>query len=153
MRRVFAAAVLVALAACSSSSHVSQTVANIPKPDVVIVQRTNINESIPMMPTGINVTYEFQIANKAAVPITLKRIDFDALAGGGFEVQSKSRPYEVAIGVGEKISVDFVTTVYIDPRNYDSQAPVGVRAVLLFDSPEGSLRTVKQQRVSANSGN
>jgi hypothetical protein len=151
MRRVFAAAALVAFTACASGP-VSQATANIPKPDVVIVQRTNINENVPMMPTGINVTYEFQIANKAAVPITLKRIDFDAMAGGGFDVQSKSRPYQVAIGVGEKISVDFVTTVFIDPRNYNSQAPVGVRAVLLFDSPEGSLRTVKQQRVSANSG-
>jgi hypothetical protein len=140
------------LAAACATSHTSQKVAKIPSPDVQIIQRTNINENIPTIPTGIAVHYEFRIKNNAAVPITLKRIEFDALAGGGFNVESRSRPYEEIIAPGETRSVDFATTVFIDPRSYSSQAPVAVRAVLLFDSPEGSLQKVVQQRVSANSG-
>lgn len=152
MRRSIAALVVLVVAAACASGHTSQQTANIPKPEVVIIQRTNIGESIGTMPTGINVRYEFQITNKAAVPITLKRIEFDALAGGGFDVRARSRPFDTTIAPGSLGSVDFFTDVYIDPRTYSSQAPVGVRAVLLFDSPEGSLQTVVQQRVSANSG-
>jgi hypothetical protein len=144
-------AAAVVFAACASG-HTSQTTAKIPKPDVTIIQRTNVNENIPTVPSGITVHYELRITNKAQVAITLKRVDLDALPGGGFNVESRSRPFHETINPGETKSVDFPTSVFVDPRQYSSQAPVGIRAVLLFDSREGSLQTVKQQRVSANSG-
>ena len=137
-------------AACSTGG--GGPVANIPKPKVQVIQRTNIAESIPTVPTGIAVHYEVRITNQAQVPITLKRIDLDAMEGGGFDLEAKTRIYNVTIAPGDTGSVDFVTTAYIDPRRYESRMPVAIRAQTLFDTPEGKLTAIVQQRVSATSG-
>ena len=143
---------LIALfaAACSSGGGVG---ANIPKPKLQIIARTNLSEAAPSMATGINVHYEIEITNNAQIPITLKRIDLDSMAGGGFELQSKTRQFDVTIPPGDTRSVDFVTAAYIkDPTGNDARTPVAVRAQALFDSPEGKLQSIVQQRVSIFSG-
>jgi len=137
-------------AACASGGGPG---ANIPKPKLQIIARTNLSETVPSIATGINVRYEIEITNNAQIPITLKRIDLDAMSGGGFEVQAKTRTYDVTIAPGDTRSVDFVTSVFIqDPSSYESRAPVAIRAQALFDSAEGKVQSVVQQRVSIYSG-
>ena len=148
MRRLVFLAFLIA-AACASGGGPA---ANIPKPKVQVIQRTNIAESVPTVPSGLPVHYEIRITNQAQVPITLKRVDLDSMAGGGFQLESKTHIYNNTIAPGDTASVDFVTTAYIDPTRYDSRAPVAVRAQALFDSPEGKVQTIVQQRVTAASG-
>ena len=149
IRRTLAFIALFA-AACSSGGGIG---ANIPKPKLQIISRTNIAEAVGSMATGINVHYEVVITNNAQIPITLTRIDLDAMAGGGFELQSKTRQFDVTIPPGETRSVDFVTAAYIrDPTGNDARTPVAVRAQALFDSAEGKLQSIVQQRVSIFSG-
>ena len=148
-RRTLALIALFA-AACASGGGPS---ANIPKPKIQIIARTNLSEAAPTVATGINVRYEIAITNNAQVPITLKRIDLDAMAGGGFELQAKTRQYDVTIAPGDTQSVDFVTAAYIrDPTGSDARTPVAVRAQALFDTPEGKMSSIVQQRVSIYSG-
>ena len=127
--------------------------AKIPKPKVQIIARTNLADVIPTVATGIAVHYELRITNVAEVPVTLTRADLDSMAGGGFNVASKTRLYKVTIAPGDTASVDFDTTAYInDPLSADARAPVAIRAQLLFDSPLGKVTSIVQQRVSIYSG-
>ena len=150
MKRATALLALVLLAACASSAGPG---AKIPTPAMQIISHTNLADLAPTMATGITVHYEFRITNRAAVPVTLKRIDLDAMPGGGFTVEAKTRVYDVTIAPGDTQSVDFVTTAIIDdPTSYESRAPVALRAQALFATPEGNLQSSVQQRVSMNSG-
>lgn len=137
------------LAACASSV----PGAKIPPPKVQIIARTNLADVAPSVATGIAVHYELRITNVAEVPVTFTRADLDSMGGGGFNLQSKTRLFNVTIPPGETVSADFDTTAYInDPLSYESRAPVAIRAQLLFDSPLGKVQSIVQQRVSMNSG-
>lgn len=151
-RTTFVLLALIVAAACSSGG--GGISANIPKPKVQIIARTNLSETAPTVPSGINATYEIAVTNNAEIPITLKRVDLDSMAGGGFSLQSRSRQYDMTIAPGETRSVDFTTAAYIsDPNSFDARQPVAVRATAYFDSAEGKLSTIVQQRVSIYSGN
>ena len=148
MRRLVLIALLAA--ACSSGGG---AVANIPKPKLQIVPRTNLAEVVPTVATVIAVHYEVRVTNMAAVPVTLKRIDLDAMPGGGFAIEAKTRLYDVTIAPGTTESVDFVTSASIqDPTGFAATMPVAIRAQALFDSPEGKLQSAVQQRVTMQSG-
>jgi hypothetical protein len=150
--RALRATSLALLIAASCASTPSGPVAQIPRPKVAIFTRTDLTES-PSVPSGVPVHYEIRITNEAEIPITLKRVDLDALAGGGFQVESKTRIYDLTIAPAETRSVDFDTTAYIDdPRGFESRQPVGLRVVTLFDTAQGKLQSVTQQRVGMGAG-
>jgi LEA14-like dessication related protein len=147
MRIIVVAATLLIAAACTSSNQLSQNAAHIPQPEITIISRTDMT-NVPAVASGINVHFEFRIANQAEVPITLKRIDLDTLGGGSIAIQAKNRPFNIVIQPHTAQSADFVTSAYInDPNNYSGRSPVQIRAVALFDSPEGSLQKIVQQQV------
>jgi hypothetical protein len=147
MRTIALAATLLIGAACTSSNQLSQNAAHLPQPDITIISRTDMTKG-PAVASGITVHFEFRIANQAEVPITLKRIDVDSLGGGSIVIQAKNRPFNIVIQPHTAQSADFVTSAYVnDPNNYSGRSPVQLRAVALFDSPEGSLQKIVQQQV------
>src|SRR4051794_18673920 len=103
MRRFFILPLFLAIACASATPG-----AKIPKPKLQIIARTNLSEIVPTVATGIAVRYDIEITNQAQVPITLKRIDLDSMAGGGFQVESKTHIYDVTIAPGDTRTVDFV---------------------------------------------
>jgi hypothetical protein len=148
--RQFVVTIALLAAACASGGGPG---ANIPKPKLQIIARTNLSEVMPTVASGIDVRYEIVITNNAQIPITLKRIDLDSMAGGGYQLQSRARVFDVAIPAGETRSVDFAAVAFINDANFASaSAPVAVRAQALFDSAEGKVSSVAQQRVSIFSG-
>jgi hypothetical protein len=147
MRNCIALSALLIAAACATDNRLSQTVAHIPQPEITIIGRTDLT-NVPTVASGVEVHYEFRIVNKAAVPITLRRIDLDSLGGGGITIESKNRQFNTVIQPGSVQSVDFMTTAFItNPGSYSSRSPVQLRATALFDSPEGSLQKVIAQQV------
>lgn len=145
MRNGFVLSALLIATACATGTHLSQTTAHIPNPEITIIGRTDLTNG-SSLPSGVEVHYEFRIVNRAAVPITLRHIDLDSQGGGNIRIESKNRPFNTVIQVGGAQSVDFVTTAYIgNPRN--STGPVQLRATALFDSPEGSLQVAVLQQV------
>jgi hypothetical protein len=148
-RRALLLPALLVAAACASSGGG----AGIARPKMQIIARTSLANVTPTMASAIAVHYELQVTNVADVPVTLKRVDLDSMAGGGFEVASKTRLFDVTIPPGETRSVDFDTTAFVnDPLSFESRAPVAIRAQALFDSPKGKVQTSVQQRVSMYSG-
>lgn len=150
MRRFATLAVTLLVAGCSSTSGPT---AQLTRPKVTIIARTNLADTSPSLSAGVPMHYEIRITNQADVAITLKRIDLDAMAGGGFQVQSKTRVFDVTIAPAETRSVDFDTTAYInDPTGTDARQPVAIRAITLFETSKGKLQSITQQRVSIVSG-
>ena len=148
--RTIALTILI-IAGCATGP--AGPIAQLPRPKVTIIARTNLADTSPTMASGVPVHYEIRITNQADIPITLKRVDLDAMAGGGFQVQAKTRIFDVTIAPAETRSVDFDTTAYIsDPNGYESRQPVAIRAVTLFDTAQGKLQSITQQRVSIVSG-
>jgi LEA14-like dessication related protein len=146
MRTVIFSTLLLA-AACTSTNQVSQNVAHIPQPEITIIGRTDMT-NVPTVASSIEAHFEFRIVNQADVPITLRRIDLDSLGGGSIGVQARNRQFNIVIAPHSVQSADFMTTAYInDPNNFSGHSPVQIRAVALFDSPQGSLSKVVQQQV------
>lgn len=142
-----------ALAFVGCASTPSGPTAQLTRPKVTIIARTNLSASSSSLASVLPLHYEIRITNQADIPITLKRVDLDAMAGGGFQVQAKTRVFDVTIAPSETESVDFDTTAYInDPNSYDSRQPVAIRAVTLFETAKGKLQSITQQRVSILSG-
>jgi len=147
MRTVVAVSVLFIAAACTSGNQLSKNVAHIPQPEITIIGRTDMT-NIPTVAAGVPAHFEFRIVNQADVPITLRRIDLDSLGGGSIGIQSKNRQFDTVIAPHSVQSVDFLTTAFVnDPSSFAGRSPVQIRAVALFDSPEGSLQKVVQQQV------
>ena len=147
MRTAIALTALLITAACTNSTQLSQNVAHIPLPEITIIGRTDMT-NVPTVASGIEAHFEFRIVNQADIPITLRRIDLDSLGGGGINVQSRNRPFNIEIAPHSVQSADFMTTAFInDPNSFSGRSPVQIRAVLLFDSPQGSLSKVAQQQV------
>lgn len=147
MRTAIALSALLITAACTSGNQLSQNVAHIPLPEITIIGRTDLT-NVPTIASGVEAHFEFRIANQADVPITLRRIDLDTLGGGGINVQARNRPFNIAIAPHTVQSADFMTTAFInDPNSFSGRSPVQIRAVVLFDSPQGSLSKVVQQQV------
>jgi hypothetical protein len=147
MRTVVAFSLLFIAAACTSGNQLSQNAAHIPQPEITIISRTDMS-NIPSVASGIEAHFEFRIVNQAEVPITLRRIDLDGLGGGSIGIQSKNRQFNTVIAPHTAQSADFVTTAFInDPSSFNGRSPVQVRAVAVFDSPDGSLQKVVQQQV------
>lgn len=147
MRNAMAVSALIIFTACASGTGISQSAAHIPQPQITIASLTDLR-NVPTVPSGINVHYQFRIVNEAEVPITLRSINLDSLGGGGISLQSKTRQYTTVIAPHQAQSVDFLTTAYIaNPGDYSGRSPIQVRAVALFDSPEGSLQKVVQEQI------
>ena len=139
------------VSACASTG--SGPTAQLTRPKVIIIARTNLADTAPSLSAGVPMHYEIRITNQADIPITLTRIDLDAMAGGGFQVQAKTRIFDVTIAPSETQSVDFDTTAYInDPTGTDARQPVAIRAITLFETAKGKLQSITQQRVSIVSG-
>jgi len=147
MRTAIALSVLLIAAACTSGNQLSQNVAHIPQPEITIIGRTDLT-NIPTVAAGVPAHFEFRIVNQAEIPITLRRIDLDSLGGGSIAIQAKNRQFDTIIAPHSVQSVDFLTTAFInDPGSFTGRSPVQIRAVALFDSPQGSLQKVVQQQV------
>jgi hypothetical protein len=146
MRNAIAFTALLIAAACSSTNQLSQNAAHIPQPEITIIGRTDL-VNIPSIASGVPAHFEFRIVNQADVPITLKRIDLDSLGGGSIGIQSRNRQFNTVIAPHMAQSVDFLTTAFINDPSFAGRSPVQIRAVAVFDSPQGSLQKVVQQQV------
>lgn len=138
---VIALSAIVLAAACSAGNQISQTAAHIPMPDITVTGRTDLSSN-PMVATAVTAHFAFRIVNNADIPITLRRIDIIGLDVAPIRIESRNRPFNIAIDPHSVQSVDFITTATFSDRRASS--PVSIRAVALFDSAEGNLQKVVQ---------
>ena len=142
MRRFLAIALL--LAACSSSAPDAGPKANVPPPQFSIEQTYGPVEA--NFPYGaFEVKYRFEIANRADVPLTLKRITINTLnpEGGAYALVSPHDYYfNRSIPAQTSDAVEFWARAYGYGRSMRDTEPVTVRGVAYFQTPSGYVNQV-----------
>lgn len=140
MKRALIVAVLF-LGACASSQN---EVIN-PPPQIDVVQVYGPAD-IPYSRGQESVLgeYAFRIENKANVPITLRRIELSSLAGGTIGLRREDRSFTRTINPGSAEVVSVNARVYFRTTSSGSPTnePLTIRAVLYFESPNGSFRRI-----------
>jgi hypothetical protein len=146
MKQALVVAILF-LAACASSQ---DTVVK-PPPEIEIAQLYGPSD-IPYSrgQSSTIAEYAFRITNNADVPITLRRIDLSSVAGGTIALRREDRSFNKTINPGsaEVVSINprvyFTTTGGGTPTN----EPLTLRAIVYFDSPNGSFRRIMTRMIS-----
>ena len=122
-------------AACGSSA----PQANVPAPEFSIEQ--TFGPSDAGYPEGpIEVQYRLEIANKADVPLTLKRLTLQTVnpQGGAYTLTSpRDHYFNNVIPARSVQSVEFSAHAYGYGRSLRENEPVTVRGVAYFQSPSG----------------
>ena len=131
------------LAACASTSH--------PEPEILLTQLSNVADIARHITGGITVQYRLAIHNTTPDRLTLRRADFQSVGAGAYSLPAFSRPFQDSIDPGETKAVEvWGSAVIDDPTIAGANGPVTIRAVLLFDSPNGSFQSVIVQQVHAS---
>jgi hypothetical protein len=139
-------AVLLVVAACSTNTAGSK----LPEPEVRLEQTSSVPGAAEYITGGIPVTFSMGVTNRAAVAITLKRVDVTSVGEtGGYVVPQTSRPFNVVIAPGGTDSVGFTVAAVAQGMNVTgANEPVTIRVTSVFDSPEGTLQTIVIRQVS-----
>jgi hypothetical protein len=134
----FALLAALLLAACSSSQGPK---ANIPEPQLEIEQTFGPGDlGYPDAP--FDVKYEVRVVNRAAVPITLKRVNLHTVnpPGGAYTLTAPLiHPFEVTIPpTGEK-----TVELWAHAQGYGvsmrDREPVTIKGVAYFQTPQGYI--------------
>ena len=124
--------------ACASSD------AKIAPPEIDFVQLSGPADQ-NYTPGNIEVQYGIRIANRAAVPITLRNIQIRSVgAGGPYELRPATYYFERVVQPEKYEDVTFWAKAVAsgDPNDIDATAPITIRATAIFDSPSGRFRQV-----------
>ncbi|HEX3581150.1 MAG TPA: hypothetical protein VH087_05280 [Thermoanaerobaculia bacterium] len=134
------------LAACSTNSAGSK----VPDPEVRLDQTSTMPAAAEYMTGNIPVSFRLSVTNRAAIPITLKRVDVTSVGeAGGYMVPQTTVPFNVALPPGASNSVDFtVVAVNVGNNVTGANEPVTIRVTSVYDSSEGALQTVVIRQVS-----
>ena len=143
MRRFFAFALL--LAACSSSApQQSRSKAKIPAPEIGIEQESGpADQGYPY--GAFEVQYRVEIANRADIPVTLKRITVQTVnpAGGAYTLRSPFDYYfNRTIAPRTTETVEFWAKAYGYGRSMRDSEPVTLKGVAYFQTADGYVNQV-----------
>ncbi len=138
-------AALLLLAACGTAKDV-----NIAKPQIDLVQLYAPGDlQFARGPGEILAEFGFRIANRAAQPITLKRIELSSIGSGSYVLRRENRGFKQEIPPGGVAEVTMTARAYYNASSLGqiSNEPVLLRAVVYFDSPEGSFRQILSRQI------
>jgi hypothetical protein len=134
-----ALALLLALTACSTASSVREASTKVEL--VQLVGPAELN-----YPRGdIEVQFGLRITNQSPVAIRLRQIQMTPVGlGGPYQLVNRTYPFneEVAANSARDVSWWARAIAEGDPNASDANAPVSLRAIALFESPEGHFRKV-----------
>lgn len=144
MRRFFALTLFLAAACSTGAPDGGGPKANVPQPQFSIEQTYGPYEA--NFPYGaFEVKYRFEIANRAEVPLTLKRITVNTInpEGGAYTLTSPHDYYFNRTLAAKSVeSVEFWARAYGYGRSMRDTEPVTIRGVAYFQSPAGYVNEV-----------
>jgi hypothetical protein len=155
MRKLIAASsLLLVFAACASQR--DNATAQLAKPQIDLVQTSGVPTAARHVQGGMNIHYAARIANRAAEPITLKRITVQSMSEGAYNVGPHSVPFNVEIGPDNYHDVEFWAPARTGQSIVGADGPVMLRVTAEFDSPVGKFQEVLTRVVNeraSGSGN
>lgn len=147
MRKLAAIVPLLLLAACSMNNSAGN---KIPEPEVTLDQTSTMPGAAEYVTGNIPVSFRLSVTNRAAIPITLKRVEVTNVGeAGGYMIPQTSVPFNVTLPPGASDAVTFtVSAVNAGYNVTGANEPVTVRVTSVYDTSEGSLQTVVIRQVS-----
>jgi hypothetical protein len=145
-QRLAGSLVVLLFAACSTNSAGNK----LPIPEVRLEQTSTMPGAAEYMTGGIPVSFQMEVTNRAAIPITLKRVEIVSVGeAGGYQVPQTTRPFNLVLAPGASDSVSF--TVGAQNPGYNvtgSNEPVTIRVTSVYESAEGTLQNIVIRQVS-----
>jgi len=141
------------LTGCSNSSGTG--LANMPEPDVIIAQTSNVASAARHETGGTPVQLRVQITNNATQPITLKRVQAQSVGNGAYTITegmsaTSAHPFDVLIPPTATRTISFWVEAYANDTIIGANGPVTLRMITNFDSPAGKFRKIVVQQVHDN---
>lgn len=140
--RLIATLTLFLLAACGSGGAGSgRRPAEIPIPDMDVRLTHDVFFGSQ---SEAPATIEVAVANRAQVPITLRRVEVSSPGMVSFAIRSTQREFGERIGPGETKTVTVFATAVTSVRR--PTEPLTIQAILTFESAAGNWREVIRTR-------
>lgn len=135
------------LTACATRSKVQVT-----RPEVELVQLVGPGD-VAMGSGPMQIQFGLRVANRASEPITLRRVELSSVGTGAYVLRREFHPFNQLIRPEQYEDVTFWARGYVFGRRFDpSREPVTVRAILYFDSPDGSFQQIVQKNLDQFGG-
>ena len=146
MRNAIAAlAVLLIIAGCSSSAGTSTKLA---KPEILIAQTNELPSAARFTDGALSIHYAVRVENRAAEPITLKRVTVQSVSEGAYHVAPDSKPFAVTIEPAQRQEVELWVSATPGRSLVGNNGPVTLRVTCDFDSANGPFQQVVMRRVN-----
>ncbi len=147
MKRIGVCVLLLAIAACSSSSHKYPVD---PPPEVQIIQIYGPSDlTYSRGISSVDAQYGLQIKNGSSDPIVLKHVTLESVGGSSIAMRREDRSFNNEIPPGQIGQAVVNARVYFQSDNSGSptREPITMRATLNFDSPKGSFNRIVQKMI------
>jgi len=145
MRKAIAASVVLLIVAAGCSSGAGNTY---PKPKIQLVQTSSIPVAAVHTDGPLTIHYAMRIENTAGDTLTLKQVTVQSVSEGAYYVEPTSKPYDLAIGPGEKKDIEFFVAARPAGSIVGANGPVTLRVTSTFGSMAGTFQQVVMQRVN-----
>ena len=135
------------LAACSMNN---TSGSKVPDPEVRLDQTSSMPGAAEYVTGAIPVSFAMEVRNRAAIPITLKRVEITSVGeAGGYQVPPTQRPFNVVIAPGASDKVAFtISAVNVGYNVTGSNEPVTIRVTSVYETAEGTLQNTVIRHVS-----
>lgn len=143
-RAALAALLILVAAGCSSSS--SSTGGD--KAEILIAQTNNLPAAARFTDGALSIHYAVRVENRAAEPITLKRVNVQSVSEGAYHVAPQSKPYDAAIAPGQRQEVELWVSATPGRSVVGNNGPVSLRVTCEFESASGKFQQVVMRRVN-----
>lgn len=131
---------LLFFAACATRP---SSTPKVTEPDIVVAQEVGPAEvAYPIGP--IDLKYAFRVTNNWTQPMTAIRVDLRTLnpSGGAYSLTPRSYNVRETIPPGESRTFEFWARGYSYGRGPREAEPVSLRAIVHFETPEGTYQSV-----------
>ena len=141
------------LAGCSSGGGSAAAPANLIKPEIEIVQTSEVPSAARHVSGNLPVQFRVRVTNKSAEPLTLKRIALRSVGQGAYNVNGYSQAFNQTIEPDQFQEVEFYVPANIDIVTLQgANGPVTLRGTYFFDSPAGKFEQILISQVNAFPG-
>ena len=141
-RAALAALLILVAAGCSSSS------AGGGKAEILIAQTNSLPAAARFTDGALSIHYAVRVENRAAEPITLKRVNVQSVSEGAYYVAPQSKPYDATIAPGQRQEVELWVTASPGRSVVGNNGPVSLRVTCEFESSSGKFQQVVMRRVN-----
>jgi hypothetical protein len=151
MRKAIATFVVIAAVTGCSSTSSSEPKAKkvaLAKPGIQFVQTSDIPVAARYADGGLTIQYAMRVENKAAEPITLKRVTVQTVSEGAYHVSPTSKPYNLLIAAAQNEEVEFWVSAVPGLSLVGLNGPVTLRVTTEFDSSQGTFQHIVMRRVN-----